>query len=31
MKSNKYERIFKDLTVFDAWYVSKETLKHLDF
>ena len=31
MKSNKYERIFKDLTVFDAWYVSEETLKHLDF
>ena len=30
MKSNNYERIFSDLTAFDAWYVSKETLKELD-
>ena len=31
MKLNKYERIFRELTVFDAWYVSEETLKHLNF
>ena len=31
MKSNNYERIFNKLTAFDAWYVSKETLKELDF
>ena len=31
MKSNNYERIFCKLTAFDAWYVSKETLKELDF
>ena len=31
MKSNNYERIFNNLTAFDAWYVSKETLKELDF
>ena len=31
MKSNNYERIFSELTAFDAWYVSKETLKELDF
>tara|TARA_B100000900_G_C20435171_1_gene656667 strand:+ start:25 stop:849 length:825 start_codon:yes stop_codon:yes gene_type:complete len=31
MKLNSYERIFSDLTAFDAWYVSKETLKELDF
>ena len=31
MKSNNYERIFSKLTAFDAWYVSKETLKELDF
>jgi len=30
MKLNNYERIFSDLTAFDAWYVSKETLKELD-
>ena len=31
MISNSYERIFSKLTAFDAWYVSKETLKELDF
>ena len=31
MKSNNYKRIFKELTAFDAWYVSEETLKELDF
>ncbi len=31
MKLNNYERIFSKLTAFDAWYVSKETLKELDF
>ena len=30
MKLNNYERIFSKLTAFDAWYVSKETLKELD-
>ena len=31
MKSNNYKRIFRELTAFDAWYVSEETLKELDF
>ena len=31
MTLNNYERIFRNLTAFDAWYVSKETLKELDF
>ncbi len=31
MKDNEYKRVFKNLTDFDAWYVSKETLKELDF
>ena len=31
MKNNNYERIFEKLTLFDAWYVSSETLKELDF
>ena len=31
MNSQNYTRIFRDLTAFDAWYISKETLKELDF
>ncbi len=31
MKLNNYKRIFRELTAFDAWYVSEETLKELDF
>ena len=31
MSSNGYERVFRELTSFDAWYVSNETLKKLDF
>ena len=31
MKSQNYIRIFRNLTAFDAWYVSEETLKQLDF
>ena len=31
MKNNNYERIFEKLTLFDAWYVSREVLKELDF
>ncbi len=31
MVSKNYERIFKKLTSFDAWYVSKEALNKLDF
>jgi FkbM family methyltransferase len=31
MNSQNYIRIFRDLTAFDAWYVSGETLKELDF
>ena len=31
MISHNYIRIFRDLTTFDAWYVSEETLKELDF
>ena len=31
MKSNGYERIFTELTAFDAWYVTKEAVKELDF
>ena len=31
MSSNGYERVFRELTSFDAWYVSSETLKELDF
>ena len=31
MLSKNYERIFRKLTSFDAWYVSKEALKELDF
>ena len=31
MSSNGYERVFRQLTSFDAWYVSSETLKELDF
>ena len=31
MNSQNYIRIFRDLTAFDAWYVSEETLKELDF
>ena len=31
MKSNNYIRVFKTLTAFDAWYVSVDTLKELDF
>ena len=31
MKSNKYKRIFTNLTAFDAWYVAEETLKKIDF
>ena len=28
MVSKNYERIFRKLTSFDAWYVSKEALKN---
>ena len=31
MVSKNYERIFRKLTSFDAWYVSKEALNELDF
>ena len=31
MESQNYIRIFRNLTAFDAWYVSEETLKQLDF
>ena len=31
MNSQNYIRIFRNLTAFDAWYVSEETLKELDF
>ena len=31
MKSHNYKRIFKQLTAFDAWYVSEEALKELNF
>ena len=31
MSSNGYERVFRELTSFDAWYVSNEALKKLDF
>ncbi len=31
MKLNNYKRIFKELTVFDAWYVCRNTLKELGF
>lgn len=31
MDSQNYIRIFRNLTAFDAWYVSEETLKELDF
>jgi len=31
MISNGYERVFRELTRFDAWYVFGETLKELDF
>ena len=31
LSSNGYERVFRELTSFDAWYVSSETLKELDF
>ena len=31
MNSQNYIRIFRELTAFDAWYVSGETLKELDF
>ena len=31
MSSNGYERVFRELTSFDAWYVSSETLKEFDF
>ena len=31
MKLNNFKRIFRELTAFDAWYVSEETLKELDF
>ena len=31
MVSRNYERIFRKLTSFDAWYVSKEALNELDF
>lgn len=30
MKSHNYKRIFKQLTAFDAWYVSEEALKELN-
>ena len=30
MLSKNYERIFRKLTSFDAWYVSKEALNELD-
>jgi len=29
MSLNNYERVFKDLTAFDAWYVSSETLEEI--
>jgi hypothetical protein len=31
MVSKNYQRIFRKLTSFDAWYVSKEALNELDF
>ena len=31
LSSNGYERVFRELTSFDAWYVSSETLKEFDF
>jgi len=31
MKTHNYKRVFNKLTSFDAWYVSEETLKELDF
>ena len=31
MSENKYKRVFKNLTDFDAWYVCENTLRELDF
>ena len=31
MSDNKYKRVFKNLTAFDAWYVCENTLIELDF
>ena len=31
MSDNKYKRVFKNLTDFDAWYVCENTLRELDF
>ena len=30
MKSNDYVRVFKKITAFDAWYISKEVFDLLD-
>ena len=30
MKSNNYLRVFKDLTAFDAWYISEEIQKEMN-
>ena len=29
LKSKNYERIFRNLSAFDGWYASKETLKNI--
>ena len=31
MKLHNYKRVFRELTAFDAWYVSDETLKEINF